>query len=70
MIRESLNAGNVKGMTPLHAACLNGNRIVFELLVKAGGQLTRKDSQSMMPVHYAVVKDHAKILQNMHQNLY
>jgi ankyrin repeat protein len=67
-IRKNITTVNKKGMTALHAACINGNKVHLDILVRAKGELKSTDIKQMMPVHYAVVLDHAQILQNMHLN--
>ena len=61
-ILKNITHANKNGMTPLHAACINGNKVHLDILVAAKGDLKRTDKNFMMPVHYAVVKDHAPIL--------
>ena len=62
-------------MIPLHAACLNGNGNILKELLKAGNQgyniadLAKKDIKNMIPIHFAIIKDHAEILRYLHQQV-
>ena len=50
---ESINVENDEGNTPLHWACMNGHANVVEVLMKAGGDVKRKNQSEHTPIYYA-----------------
>ena len=42
LIKQAINAGNNKNMTPLHAACLSGNTQMVDLLIRNGADMYKK----------------------------
>ena len=63
-------------MTPLHAACLSGNKQIVKLLLDSGAIHDVSDNNGYMPLHYAVVKDHDNVVEFLNdyrdgtQNIY
>ena len=47
LIKQAINAGNNKNMTPLHAACLSGNTQMVDLLIRNGADMYKKLDVSM-----------------------
>ncbi|TNV74271.1 hypothetical protein FGO68_gene7239 [Halteria grandinella] len=66
--KAQVNKENHEGMTPLHAACLAGNiKAVDLLLEQSEADFMRKDKSNMIPMHYAVIKDQAKLIRHLQQ---
>ena len=53
-------------MTPMHAACLSGNKLILRILLDHGA-VHKIDKKRFMPLHYAIVKDHTHIVEFLHQ---
>lgn len=44
------------GKTALQMACLKGHSEVVEILINAGADITARDDDGDMPVHFAVIE--------------
>ena len=58
-----LNARDIEGWTPLHAAAACGNLTMISLLMDRGASLTSLNNDGKMPVDVACDKDIRHVLQ-------
>jgi hypothetical protein len=49
------NARDIKGVTPVHEACLSGNLEMVQAVVAAGGRLNSLNDSDETPLFYAVI---------------
>jgi len=52
-VKVDSNQANYRGETPLHAAALRGNRVVCNLLVVHGANISCRNQRGLFPVDYA-----------------
>ncbi|KAF2361846.1 Ankyrin repeat-containing domain [Trinorchestia longiramus] len=59
---RQVDARNKKGQTAIHIACLNGNELIIEELLKANAKLKVIDSNGLSPMHYLCRINKASLL--------
>lgn len=52
-LRQSVNKKNIRGKTPIHLACQNGNKRCVEYLIENKSKIDEKDGVNKTALHYA-----------------
>ena len=60
-----VNAINSNHETPLHVACVLGYKLIARIVVSNGGDLYKRDCYNNTPIHRAVSKGHADVVDSL-----
>ena len=58
--KETVDAKNMSGWTPLHYAASNGHTVTAELLIFKGADTDARDEFGCSPLHHAALHGHTK----------
>ena len=67
--RADLDAGDGFMVTPLHLASISNHISTVRLLLDAGANLTRQDSQGDQPLHWAATRGHTEVSRRCHAHV-
>jgi len=56
----NVNAKNQRGLTPLHAAAVNGHKEVTELLIDKSADVNAKTKRGDTPLDWAIHREHTE----------
>ena len=60
-----VNAINSNHETPLHVACVLGYKLIARIVISIGGDLHKRDCYNNTPIHRAVSKGHADVVDSL-----